>query len=51
MPWLVLAGLVEGFVTGSYSTPVVLPLGIALGALYWTLVLTLGRAPSPAHTH
>ena len=30
---------------------VVLPLGIALGALYWTLVLTLGRAPSPAHTH
>ena len=25
MPWLVLAGLVEGFVTGSYSTAVVLP--------------------------
>jgi uncharacterized membrane protein SpoIIM required for sporulation len=51
MPWLVLAGLVEGFVTGSYSTAVVLPLGIALGALYWGLVFTLGRAPSPVRTH
>jgi uncharacterized membrane protein SpoIIM required for sporulation len=50
MPWLVLAGLVEGFVTGTYSLAVVLPLGIALGALYWGLVFTLGRAPSPAHT-
>ena len=29
---------------------VVLPLGIALGALYWGLVLTLGREPSPART-
>ncbi len=48
MPWLVLAGLVEGFVTGTYSLAVVLPLGLALGALYWGLVLTLGRAP--AHT-
>jgi uncharacterized membrane protein SpoIIM required for sporulation len=45
MPWLVLAGLVEGFVTGSYSLAVVLPIGIALGALYWGLVATLGRAP------
>jgi hypothetical protein len=51
MPWLVLAGLVEGFVTGTYSTGVVVPLGIALGALYWTLVFTLGRAPSRARTH
>jgi uncharacterized membrane protein SpoIIM required for sporulation len=50
MPWLVLAGLVEGFVTGSYSLAVVLPLGIALGALYWGLIVTLGRAPSPART-
>lgn len=38
MPWLVLAGLVEGFVTGTYSTAVVVPLGLALGALYWGLV-------------
>jgi uncharacterized membrane protein SpoIIM required for sporulation len=51
MPWLVLAGLVEGFVTGTYSSGVVVPLGIALGALYWTLVFTLGRAPSRARTH
>ncbi len=50
MPWLVLAGLVEGFVTGTYSTAVVLPLGLALGALYWGLVVTLGRAPSPGRT-
>ena len=56
MPWLVLAGLVEGFVTGTYSLAVVLPLGIALGVLYWGLVLTLGRDPqrvsasAPAHT-
>jgi uncharacterized membrane protein SpoIIM required for sporulation len=46
MPWLVLAGLVEGFVTGTYSLAVVLPLGIALGALYWALVFTLGRDPA-----
>ncbi len=46
MPWLVLAGLVEGFVTGTYSLAVVLPLGLALGALYWGLVLTLGRDPA-----
>jgi len=55
MPWLVLAGLVEGFVTGSYPLAVVLPLGIALGALYWGLVFALGRdraplsAAAPAH--
>jgi uncharacterized membrane protein SpoIIM required for sporulation len=51
MPWLILAGLVEGFVTGTYGIAVVLPLGVALGALYWGLVLTLGRAPSRVHTH
>jgi uncharacterized membrane protein SpoIIM required for sporulation len=50
MPWLVLAGLVEGFVTGTYSTAVVLPLGLALGALYWGLVITLGRGASRERT-
>jgi uncharacterized membrane protein SpoIIM required for sporulation len=50
MPWLILAGLVEGFVTGTYGIAVVLPLGIALGALYWGLVFTLGRAASPVRT-
>ncbi len=51
MPWLVLAGLVEGFVTGSFSTAVVVPVGVALGALYWGLVLTLGREPSLESRH
>jgi uncharacterized membrane protein SpoIIM required for sporulation len=47
MPWLVLAGLVEGFVTGTYSTAVVLPLGVALGALYWVLVFRARPGASP----
>jgi uncharacterized membrane protein SpoIIM required for sporulation len=45
VPWLVLAGLVEGFVTprglgwgGATS------LGVALGSLFWGLVLWRGRA-------
>lgn len=40
MPWLVLAGLVEGFFTGSGPTLVPsLIVGIALGGLYWALVI------------
>jgi uncharacterized membrane protein SpoIIM required for sporulation len=44
IPWVVLAGLVEGFVTGSapglgFATAV----GIALGAVFWALVLWRGR--------
>ena len=40
MPWLVLAGLVEGFFTGSGPTLVPsLVVGIALGAVYWALVM------------
>jgi uncharacterized membrane protein SpoIIM required for sporulation len=43
-PWFVLAGLVEGFVTGSgYSVAAVTVVGFALGALYWALVAALGR--------
>jgi uncharacterized membrane protein SpoIIM required for sporulation len=48
MPWFVLAGLVEGFVT-----PTSLPLGgaVAVGLLvaapYWTLVFWRGRIPAP----
>lgn len=44
MPWLVVAGLVEGF--GSRSGLDLWPaivLGIALGALFWGLVLVRGR--------
>jgi hypothetical protein len=43
-PWLVLAGLVEGFLTprGLGLTTAVL-LGVVLGAVYWALVLWRGR--------
>jgi uncharacterized membrane protein SpoIIM required for sporulation len=45
-PWLVLAGLVEGFITprGLGLGPVVV-IGFALGVLYWALVLWRGRKP------
>jgi uncharacterized membrane protein SpoIIM required for sporulation len=49
MPWLVVAGLVEGFFTGSspHAVPAVL-VGAGLGTVYWTLVVVRGaRAPSP----
>jgi uncharacterized membrane protein SpoIIM required for sporulation len=58
-PWLVVAGVVEGFVTpAGTGLATVLAVGLALGALYWGLVLALGRAtrprepdaPSPAGT-
>ena len=49
-PWLIVAGLVEGFVTGAASLGVAAVVGVVLGALYWTLVVTRGRAPSPAGT-
>ena len=59
-PWLVLAGLVEGFLTpAGTGLPVVLAVGFGLGALYWVLVGVLGRrgtgtraspSPSPAGT-
>jgi uncharacterized membrane protein SpoIIM required for sporulation len=43
-PWFVLAGLVEGFVTGSgHSVATVSAVGFALGAAYWALVVSLGR--------
>jgi uncharacterized membrane protein SpoIIM required for sporulation len=43
VPWLVLAGLVEGFITpaGAGLTAVV-ALGVSLGAIYWGLVLWRG---------
>jgi uncharacterized membrane protein SpoIIM required for sporulation len=43
MPWLVAAGLTEGFVTGSgVPLSVVVAVGLALGLVYWTLVLWRG---------
>lgn len=51
-PWLVVAGLVEGFLTpAGLGLPAVVGIGAGLGALYWTLVLVLGRtrrAPAPS---
>jgi uncharacterized membrane protein SpoIIM required for sporulation len=43
-PWLVLAGLVEGFVTPHHLALVAaLAVGLALAVPYWTFVLWLGR--------
>jgi uncharacterized membrane protein SpoIIM required for sporulation len=53
-PWLIVAGLVEGFVSPSGRAPLtVAAVGLGLGALYWTLVLWRGRpaataAPAPS---
>jgi uncharacterized membrane protein SpoIIM required for sporulation len=47
-PWLVLAGLVEGFVTPSGTgLPTVLAVGLSLGAIYWGLVLWRGTPEQP----
>jgi uncharacterized membrane protein SpoIIM required for sporulation len=43
-PWLVVAGLVEGFVTpAGVGLMSALAVGFALAAVYWTLVVVLGR--------
>ena len=43
-PWLVLAGLVEGFLTPAGTGLVtVLVVGFGLGLLYWALIVLLGR--------
>jgi uncharacterized membrane protein SpoIIM required for sporulation len=47
MPWLVVAGLVEGFLTpAGTGLTTVLFVGFALGAIFWGLVLWRG-APEP----
>jgi uncharacterized membrane protein SpoIIM required for sporulation len=53
MPWLVVAGLVEGFLTpAGLGLPAVIAIGFSLGAVYWTLVVARGvrtrREPSSA---
>lgn len=46
--WLVVAGLIEGFVTPSGLTVAsASAIGVPIGLLYWTLVVVLGR-PRPA---
>jgi uncharacterized membrane protein SpoIIM required for sporulation len=45
-PWLVVAGLTEGFITPrGLPLPAAIAVGVALGGVFWTLVLTRGRAP------
>jgi uncharacterized membrane protein SpoIIM required for sporulation len=45
-PWLVLAGLVEGFLTPSgLGVGPALSIGFALGVLYWTLLVWRGARP------
>ena len=46
-PWLVLAGLVEGFLTpAGTGLATVLVVGFGLAALFWLLVVALGRTPA-----
>lgn len=46
-PWLVIAGIVEGFRAqlAARGVGVVVTVGLVFGALYWSLVLWRGRAP------
>ena len=45
-PWLVLAGLVEGFLTPTgLGVATALTIGFALGALYWALLVWRGARP------
>lgn len=44
LPWVVLAGLIEGFVTrAGFGLWPGLILGLGVGAVYWTLVIVRGR--------
>jgi uncharacterized membrane protein SpoIIM required for sporulation len=50
IPWVVLAGLIEGFVTrAGFGLVPGLLVGVGVGATYWALVLVRGR-PAPAAT-
>ena len=42
MPWLVLAGLIEGFVSGGGSLAAAALIGVAAAGAFWTLVLWRG---------
>jgi uncharacterized membrane protein SpoIIM required for sporulation len=45
-PWLVVAGLVEGFVTpAGLGLGPVATIGLSLGVIFWTLVFVRGRRP------
>ena len=44
VPWVILAGIIEGFVTrAGFGLVPGIVLGVGVGALYWGLVLVRGR--------
>jgi len=46
IPWVILAGIIEGFVTRSgFGLVPGIVLGVGVGAVYWTLVVVRGRPP------
>jgi uncharacterized membrane protein SpoIIM required for sporulation len=46
IPWVILAGIIEGFVTRSgFGLVPGIVLGVGVGTLYWGLVLVRGRPP------
>jgi hypothetical protein len=50
-PWLVVAGLVEGFITpAGFALPIVITIGLGLGSLYWGLVFWRGRPEAVTET-
>ena len=47
VPWVILAGIIEGFVTrAGFGLVPGIVLGVGVGAVYWTLVLVRGRPGS-----
>jgi uncharacterized membrane protein SpoIIM required for sporulation len=45
-PWLVIAGLIEGFLTpAGLGLPATIAIGFGVAAVYWALVVLLGRPP------
>ena len=46
VPWVILAGIIEGFVTRSgFGLVPGIVLGVGVGAIYWGLVFVRGRPP------
>lgn len=51
VPWLVVCGLVEGFLTGpELAVPVQVAIGVTLFSLFWGLVAWRGRAGAGPHS-
>ncbi len=47
IPWVILAGIIEGFVTrAGFGLVPGIVLGVGVGAAYWSLVIVRGRDPS-----